>query len=93
MLGGGDMLGGGEYLHKQNSFRMRMQKLKKKKRRAEFVWGIPSVWRSERAADHISNSRSAARLLPWKGKNWDGGFLPYLEEKRSDGSPPIHSSS
>jgi hypothetical protein len=32
MLGGGDMLGGGEYLHKQNSFRMRMQKLKKKKK-------------------------------------------------------------
>jgi hypothetical protein len=93
MLGGGDMLGGGEYLHKQNSFRMRLQRLKKKKEGRVRLGHSECVEIGTGSRPYISNSRSTARLLPWKGKNGDGGFLPYLEEKRIDGSPPLHFSS
>jgi hypothetical protein len=92
------MLGGGEYLHKQNSFRVRLQRLKKKDGRVR-LWDsaehlVFCVRRSERAADHIYiQFKEYSSLTAMERKEWGRGFLPYLEEKRSDGSPPIHSSS
>jgi hypothetical protein len=88
------MLGGGEYLHKQNSFKMRLHKLKKKEGRVRSGHSDEHLVCGDRNGQQtiydVSNSRSTARLLPWKGRMGTGvPSLPRGEEKRWIPSDPL----